>query len=69
MSNERLRAVVVGGHIGRSHAHGYIASDRTDLVAVCDLDPMTLDAFGDEFDVEQRYSDYETMLREERPIL
>ena len=67
MSTERLRAVVVGGHIGRSHAHGYIESDRTDLVAVCDLDPMTLDAFGDEFDVEQRYSDYETMLREERP--
>ena len=32
MSNERLRAVVVGGHIGRSHAHGYIESDRTDLV-------------------------------------
>ena len=49
MSGERLRAVIVGGHIGRSHAKAYLESDRTDLVAVCDIDPMTLDAFGDEF--------------------
>ena len=69
MSGECLRAVIVGGHIGRSHAKAYLESDRTDLVAVCDIDPMTLDAFGDEFDVEGRYTDYETMLREEQPDL
>ncbi len=69
MSAEPLRAVVVGGHIGRTHAHGYMESNRTDLVAVCDMDPATLEEFADEFDVERRYTDYETMLREEQPDL
>ena len=69
MSAQPLRAVIVGGHIGRSHAQGYLESERTDLVAVCDLDPNTLAEFGDEFDVENRYTDYETMLREEEPDL
>ena len=67
MSTDRFRAVVVGGHIGRMHAQGYTQSERTDLVAVCDLDPSTLQQFGDEFDVESRYTDFETMLREESP--
>ena len=69
VSAEPLRAVVVGGHIGRTHAHGYMESNRTDLVAVCDMDPATLEEFADEFDVERRYTDYETMLREEQPDL
>ena len=69
MSAQPLRAVIVGGHIGRSHAMGYQASDRIDLVAVCDIDPNTLAEFADEFDVENRYTDYETMLREEEPDL
>lgn len=69
MSAQPLRAVIVGGHIGRSHALGYLASDRIELAAVCDIDPNTLEEFGDEFDVENRYTDYETMLREEEPDL
>ncbi len=69
MSGQPLRAAVVGGHIGRTHARGYLDCERTELAAVCDIDPATLDEFGDEFDVERRYTDYETMLRQERPDL
>jgi len=69
MRSKSLRAVIVGGHIGRSHARAYQACPATELVAVCDVDPRTLQAFGDEFDVAARYTDFETMLREERPDL
>ncbi len=62
-----LRAAVVGARIGRKHAAGYAASDRTELVAICDAVEERANALADEYDVAARYSDFETMLREQRP--
>ncbi len=69
MSDEVLRAVVVGCGVGRNHADGYAVSEAAELAALCDVDETKLNAVADAFDVEGRYTDYETMLREVRPDL
>ena len=65
--NRPLRAAVVGARIGRKHAAGYAASDRAELVAICDAIESRCHALADQHDVEARYTDFETMLREQRP--
>ena len=52
-----------------SHAAGYEACARTDLVAGCDLRPDVLQAFGERYGVgpEHRYTDYREMIERERP--
>jgi predicted dehydrogenase len=52
-----------------THAAHYRTHPCTDLAAGCDLDPERLAMFGHDWDiaVDQRYSDYRTMLEDERP--
>ena len=52
-----------------SHAAGYEACPRTDLVAGADLRPDVLEAFGTRYGVDpaHRYTDYQEMIRRERP--
>jgi predicted dehydrogenase len=52
-----------------SHAAGYEACERTDLVAGADLRPDVLAAFGERYGVppEHRYTDYREMIERERP--
>ncbi len=45
-----VRTAVVGlGYFGRFHAKHYAASDKADLVAVCDVDPARADEVAAEF--------------------
>lgn len=69
VTDKHLRAVVVGCRAGRTHADAYVHSDATDLVALCDLDEATLRVVADTHHVEARYTDFETMLREQQPDL
>jgi predicted dehydrogenase len=69
MAAETLRAVVVGCGVGRNHADAYTHSDAAELVALCDIDEVPLNRVADANDVEARYTDFETMLREEQPDL
>ena len=64
-----LRAAVVGARIGRKHAAGYAASERAELVAICDAIESRCHELADQHDVDARYTDFETMLREQRPDL
>ena len=52
-----------------SHAAGYEACPRTDLVAGADLRPDVLEQFGKRYGVpaERQYTDYREMIRHERP--
>jgi predicted dehydrogenase len=52
-----------------SHAAGYEACARTDLVAGADLRRDVLAAFGRRYNVppERQYTDYRAMIRQERP--
>jgi predicted dehydrogenase len=53
--------------VAASHAGGYAASDRVDLVAVADVDEENLATFGDLWDVPEsaRYGSHEAMLAAE----
>ncbi len=68
-STHQLRAVVVGCRVGQNHADAYVQSDAAELVALCDLDKTQLDLIADQYDVEARYTDFETMLEEQQPDL
>ncbi len=52
-----------------SHAAGYEASDRADLVACSDLRADVMERFGARYGIpkERQYLDYEQMLAKERP--
>ena len=51
------------------HAEAYEFVTRGERVALCDLNEERLRTFGDRFGVEKRYTDLDTMLREEKPDL
>lgn len=52
-----------------SHAAGYEACERTDLIAGSDMRQDVLDQFGERYDVgpAHRYTDYEELIRAEQP--
>ena len=55
------------GPRARGHARAYETVERGQIVAICDLDEERLNAFGDEFDVNTRYTDIHEMLDTEHP--
>lgn len=75
-----VRAAVIGiGRIGHglehdrlrskpaSHVGAYLASPKTELVAVADIDKSKLDAFKQEHPEIETHTDYEVMLNREKP--
>ena len=52
-----------------SHAAGYFAEERTDLVACADLRPEVMEHFGNRYNVPKanQYTDYRDMLEKEQP--
>ena len=62
-----VRAGIVGcGGISQSHATAYTNLEDATLVALCDIDPAALNARADEYDVSNRYTNYEDMFEKER---
>ena len=50
-----------------SHAAGFYAEERTDLVACADLRPSVMEEFGRRYDVpkQRQYTDYQEMIHHE----
>ncbi|MCZ6679460.1 MAG: Gfo/Idh/MocA family oxidoreductase [Candidatus Poribacteria bacterium] len=57
------------GGRARAHAHAYEHVKRGEIVALCDMNEQLLNAFGDDFAIEKRYTDIHEMLDKERPDL
>jgi predicted dehydrogenase len=57
------------GPRARKHAEAYSQVKRGKLVALCDLDRERLQALGDDFGIERRYTDLAEMLERENPDL
>jgi len=79
---ERLRAAIVGcGRIASlfaldkkrnyvsTHASAYKTMKETELIAACDLDQERLKKFGSTWNIGNLYSDFDKMLRDEKPDL
>ncbi|MFP3903259.1 MAG: Gfo/Idh/MocA family protein, partial [Armatimonadota bacterium] len=50
-----------------SHARAYQHITRGQIVACCDLNEQRLQEFGDEWEIENRYVDFEKMIAEQKP--
>jgi len=64
MTESVLRAGIIGGGVGRSHAKGYQSNANAQLVAFCDVDEEKIKTFSSEYHVppEGGYTDYRHML-------
>ncbi len=67
MSEQRLRAAVVGCRMGAMHARAMSQLDDYEVVAVCDIDGTRAQTLAAELQTAQPFTDYLTMLREVRP--
>ncbi len=54
---------------GSAAARAYHLHPRTEVVALCDLEPALLEKLGDELGVAARYADLDRMMEAERPDL
>ncbi|MBA3870442.1 MAG: Gfo/Idh/MocA family oxidoreductase [Anaerolineae bacterium] len=64
MDSVQLRTGIIGLGVGKAHAKGYISSPDADLVAVCDMNAERLQQYAEEWKVQERYTDYHTMLKD-----
>src|ERR1041385_5410804 len=66
MSDQPLRAGIIGLGVGKAHAGGYAASPDANLVALCDSDEKRLHELGQTYNVppDGLYTDYKRMLAE-----
>jgi predicted dehydrogenase len=63
-----LKSAFLGcGPRARKHAQAYELVTKGQMAAICDLDEERLQAFGDDFGVEARYTDIHRMLDEVQP--
>ena len=64
--DKKLKAAVIGTSVsmGKRHVSAVLAHKDAELVAICDIDPATLNAAGDEFGipVEKRYTNWRDLL-------
>jgi predicted dehydrogenase len=54
---------------GTAAARGYAAHPRTEVVALCDLEPLRAGTLGDELGVAARFTDLDRMMADVRPDL
>ena len=63
-----LRVVIIGcGKIADGHVEQTRATGLADVVAVCDREPLMAEQLGVRMGVAACYSDFDVMLREQRP--
>ena len=69
MSESKLRAAVIGGGLGGSHAYAYARAPEYELASICDLNPEVFDRFFQRAEIERRsineYADYHEMFEKE----
>jgi predicted dehydrogenase len=65
-----FRCAVLGcGGRSRGHANAYKLITRGKLVAICDMNEKRLKDYGDAYGIATRYTNFEEMLRKEKPDL
>lgn len=62
----KLRCAVVGLGIGQVHIGEYQRCPYSELIAICDINPVRLHDVGDKFNVATRYESITEMLKKEK---
>jgi virulence factor len=63
----RIGMIGAGAMANRVHYPSLDSFDDVDIVAICDIDPVRLQATADRYEIEQRYSDYRKLVEENAP--
>lgn len=66
MSSYRVAFIGCGG-ISRAHMNGYLACERTNVIAGTDMSPSQSEKWGANFKISSLYTNYEEMLEKEKP--
>lgn len=62
------RGALIGcGFFAANHLHAWAETAGAEIVAVCDLDPVKLDAAAVRFGIARKFMEFEPMLRDIRP--
>jgi predicted dehydrogenase len=60
----KIRMGVIGmGGIAEGHIRGILQSNDAELVAICDVDPYTLQQKGEQHSIAKRFTDYRELLK------
>jgi predicted dehydrogenase len=62
--SRKIRVAIVGLGFGAEFIPIYQRHPDAEMHAICQRDPVKLDAVGDHFGVQKRYTDYEALLRD-----
>src|SRR5688500_6240352 len=69
MSEAELRVGIVGARRGAAFMPGFEAAAETEVVALCDADPQTLEEYADKYHIQRRHTDYAAMLDSDLDII
>ena len=62
--SEKLKVGIIGvGAIAKVHANAYAATGEVDIAAICDIDETKLAAMGGQWLVEDRFTDFRSLLK------
>ncbi len=62
---EKVKVALVGaGNIANQHLESYKNVADAEVYAICDIDPVRLKMTADKFDIERRYPDIDSMLKD-----
>ena len=57
-------ALIGAGNIANTHLASYKKCEDAEICAICDINPERLNETADKFEIEKRYTDLDTMLKE-----
>jgi predicted dehydrogenase len=60
--NNKVKIGVVGLGMGRAHIEGFRSHPHAEVVALCDIDTHRLGAAAHDFEIDQTFENFETML-------
>ena len=62
LMNQQFRVGIVGAGRGRSYFTPFAAIAETKVTAICDLNPKNLDQLGNQYGINQQFTNYEDLL-------
>lgn len=67
MEKVRIAFIGCGGMANRVHYPSLVSFPDVEIVAICDIDREKLNATGDKYGIEKRYTDYRKMIEDTSP--
>ena len=65
----KLKVGIVGAPRGQSFVRSFQAIEETDVTAICDLNIDTAERVANQFNIDQKYTDFEKMIQSDLDIV